>query len=190
MFDYENINAEISIIRSKRKSISFEVRLGKVIIRAPLKMKDKDILKYLELKRNWIEKHLEKFASRQAECENLPPFTEDEIKAMKKRAKEIINSRAEHYAEKLGVEYNRISIRCQHKRWGSCSSQKNLNFNCLLVLFSLEALDSVVVHELCHLKYMNHSADFYKEIDKVFPDYKKWHRYLDENGAKYFNRLP
>ena len=186
----ENINAEISVIRSKRKSLSIEVRAGKVIVRAPLKMRDKEISKYLEIKKGWIEKCLNKFALRQQQTENLPPFTEDEIKVMKKRAKEIINSRAEYYAEKLNVEYNRISIRCQHRRWGSCSSQKNLNFNCLLVLFPLEALDSVVVHELCHLKHMNHSADFYKEIDKVFPDYKKWHKYLNENGSAYFDRLP
>mgnify|MGYP003303594946 CR=1 FL=1 len=88
------------------------------------------------------------------------------------------------------IKYNKITIRCQHTRWGSCSSKGNLNFNCLLVLLPDEIIDSIVVHELCHIKQMNHSARFYAEIDKVFPNYKQCHLWLKQNGGMYLNRIP
>lgn len=89
------------------------------------------------------------------------------------------------YAEKLGVTYGRITIRCQKSRWGSCSSRGDLSFNCTLMKCPPEALDSVVAHELCHRKEMNHSARFYAEVLRVFPDYPKWHRWLKETGSLY-----
>lgn len=95
-----------------------------------------------------------------------------------------------YYAPKIGVTYNIITIRCQRTRWGSCSSKGNLNFNCLLALFPNEVIDSVVVHELCHRKHMNHSPQFYAEIEKVFPEYKRYHTWLNDNGGVYMGRLP
>ena len=59
----------------------------------------------------------------------------------------------------------------------------------LLVLMLPEILDSVVVHELCHRKHMNHSKEFYAEIDKVFPDYKRCDKWLKENGGVYMKRV-
>ena len=82
-----------------------------------------------------------------------------------------------------------IRIRVMKTRWGSCSSKGNLNFNCLLMLAPPEVLDSVVVHELCHRKHMNHSAAFYAEIDRVFPDYKIHHAWLKKNGRALMNRV-
>lgn len=180
---------EIELIRSKRKSISIEIKAGKVIVRAPFRLKDKEIEKFLELRKGWIEKHLALSEERQKKLENLEKFTAEELKAFTAKAKRIIPERADYYAEKIGVCYNKITIRKQHKRWGSCSAQGNLNFNCLLVLMPEEVLDSVVVHELCHRKHMNHSAKFYAEVEKAFPEYKKWHKWLNENGGVYLARL-
>ncbi len=153
-------------------------------------MKDKDIERFIFLKKQWIEKHLELYEERQEKLKDLKPFTDEELKEITKKAKELIPERVKFYADKTGITYNRITIRHQKTRWGSCSSQGNLNFNCLLVLFPPEVLDSVVVHELCHRKYMNHSADFYNEVERIFPEYRKWHRYLNENSASYLSRLP
>ena len=83
----------------------------------------------------------------------------------------------------------RVTIRNQKSKWGSCSSKGNLNFNCLLMLTPPEVLDSVVVHELCHLKEMNHSPRFYAEVRRVFPDYDKWDRWLKEHGAAIMRRM-
>ncbi len=183
------VRLDFSVIRSKRKSVSIEIKAGEIVVRAPKRMKDKEIAKFLELKKDWIEKHLEIYAKRQQELESIKPFTEDELKEITLKAKKIIPERVGFYAEKIGVTYNRITIRHQKTRWGSCSSLGNLNFNCLLVLLPEEVLDSVVVHELCHRKHMNHSKAFYDEIEKVFPQYKACHKWLNENGRKTLARL-
>lgn len=141
-------------------------------------------------KRNWIEKHLKSLSEKQKSLENIEPYSDEEISSFVKKAKEIIPNKVEFYADKIGVTYNRITIRCQRTRWGSCSSKGNLNFNCLLVLLPDEIIDSVIVHELCHRKHMNHSAKFYEEVEKVFPEYRKCHEWLNRNGSKYMSRIP
>ncbi len=183
-------NAEVSVIRSNRKTILIQVKPNEVIIRAPMKMKEKEIKKFAESKRNWIEKHLQSLSEKQKLFENIESYSDEEIKSFVKQAKEIIPKKVKFYAEKIGVTYNRIIIRCQRTRWGSCSSKVNLNFNCLLVLLPDEIIDSVVVHELCHIKQMNHSAKFYAEIEKVFPNYNRCRQWLKQNGNKYMSRIP
>ncbi|WP_308511030.1 M48 family metallopeptidase [uncultured Treponema sp.] len=113
-------------------------------------------------------------------------FTEDEVKNIKRKARKIIPERVGYWAE---ITYGRIAIRLQSSRWGSCAANGNLNFNCLLVLMPSEVLDSVVVHELCHRRHMNHSKEFYAEIDRVFPDYRRWNKWLKDNGGVYLKRV-
>lgn len=118
-----------------------------------------------------------------------PKTNTELIEALKKQAKVVIPEKVKHYAPIVGVDYGRITIRCQRTRWGSCSSKGNLNFNCLLMLMPDEVIDSVVVHELCHRKQMNHSAAFYSEINKVFPAYKQCQKWLKENGGKIMRKI-
>ena len=185
-----SLNIKITIIHSNRKTLSIQLKSGEIIARAPLRMKDKEIYSFIESKKTWIEKNLAKMEERQKVLDEVQPFTVDEIKALVEKAKTIIPERVRYYAPRIGVTYNRITIRCQRTRWGSCSSKGNLNFNCLLALFPNEVIDSVVVHELCHRKHMNHSPQFYAEIEKVFPEYKKWHKWLNDNGGVHMGRLP
>lgn len=185
-----NKDVKVNIIRSDRKTLSIQLKPGEIIARAPLRMKDKEIYSFIESKKSWIEKNLAKIEKREKAISEVKPFTEDEINALAEKAKQIIPERVRYYAPKIGVTYNRITIRCQRTRWGSCSSKGNLNFNCLLALFPIEVIDSVVVHELCHRKHMNHSLQFYAEVEKVFPEYKKWHKWLSDNGGVYMGRLP
>ena len=180
----------ITIIRSDRKTLSVQIKNGELIARAPLRMKEKDIYAFIDSKKTWIEKHLASSEEAKKALGEIQPFTKEELKELVVKAKLIIPKRAEHYAPLIGVTYNRITIRSQRTRWGSCSSKGNLNFNCLLVLFPPEVIDSIVVHELCHRKHMNHSPQFYAEIDKVFPEYKKWHKWLNDNGRLYMAKLP
>ncbi len=113
----------------------------------------------------------------------------EELEKLKKQARKAIVPRVEHYASIMNVEYGRIAIRAQKTRFGSCSSKGNLNFNCILALMPEEIVDYVVVHELAHLKQMNHSKLFWAEVEKVLPDYKKRRRWLKENGRKYMERM-
>ena len=183
-------NAEVSVIKSKRKTVSIQVKPNEVIVRAPTRMKQNEIEKFVETKRNWIEKHLQSVSEKQKNLQNTEPYTEEEIRSFVAKAKEFIPQKVEFFADRIGVTYNKITIRCQRTRWGSCSSKGNLNFNCLLVLLPDEIIDSVIVHELCHRKQMNHSAKFYAEIEKVFPDYNCCRQWLKQNGNKYMSRIP
>jgi predicted metal-dependent hydrolase len=117
------------------------------------------------------------------------PFSREELQALADKACKIIPDKVRHYANLVGVDYGRITIRNQKTRWGSCSSKGNLNFNCLLMLFPDEVIDSVVVHELCHRKHMNHSAEFYAEVERVCPEYRRCQKWLKENGGLYMGRV-
>jgi len=90
----------------------------------------------------------------------------------KEYSREIITKRLEYYASEYNFTYNRIAIKNTTTRWGSCSSLRNLNFNYKLAFLSQELLDYVVVHELCHLRHMNHSKDYWAEVEKILPEYK------------------
>ena len=97
------------------------------------------------------------------------------------QAKEIINEKADYFAKLLGVTYGSIRIKDQKSVWGSCSAKGNLNFNWRLVLTPEEVLDYVVIHELCHRIQMNHSAEFWKNVEHIQPNYKTSRKWLKEN---------
>lgn len=87
-------------------------------------------------------------------------------------ARKLINTKLKHFAPLCGVSYKKVSIRNQKSRWGSCSSRGNLNFNYRLIFLPEPLCDYVIVHELCHLKEMNHGPAFWAEVEKVMPDYE------------------
>ena len=178
------------IQKSRRRSISVSVmKDNRVLVKAPYGTTEHTVQVFLLSKKDWITKHLEKQNREEEKAESLGLLSADEIKQIKKQARTIIPQRVEYWANKIGVTYGRIAIRLQSSRWGSCSVDGNLNFNCLLVLMPPEILDSVVVHELCHRRHMNHSKEFYAEIDRVFPDYKRCNKWLKDNGGIYFKRV-
>ena len=174
---------ETIVIRSRRKTLSMQVKGdGQVEIRAPLRTSDAEIRRFLETHRRWLEKHLQKAQALQQAKAGVRKLTAAETAELKKKAKRILPERVAYWAPLIGVKPGRIAIRCQKTRWGSCSTKGNLNFNCLLMLAPEGVIDSIVVHELCHLKHMNHSKRFYAEIEKVLPDYRQHQQWLKENG--------
>lgn len=184
------MNYTTEIIKSRRKSIGFEIKeAGRLIVRAPYSMSRNQILREIELHRNWIDKHMLIMQKREEEREKLPQFTWEEIEAMAQKALAEIPAKVKEYAAVLGVSYGRITIRNQKSRWGSCSAKGNLNFNCLLVKVPEEVRDYVIVHELCHRIEMNHSAQFWKLVESVLPDYKERRKWLKENGNALIERL-
>ena len=186
--DFENI--QFNIIYSPRKTLSLEIKPDGFTIRAPKGIPRREINNFVKSKQSWIKKQLSKIQARQEALEQSPVFTMDEIRGLADKALVVIPEKVKKYAPIVGVDYGKITIRNQRSRWGSCSSKGNLNFNCLLMLFSDEVIDYVVVHELCHRKYMNHSAAFYVEVERVFPEYRKCQKWLKDNGGLYLNRLP
>ncbi len=180
---------DYELIRSRRKTLGLEIKQGRLIVRAPLRASEAQIRLFLQRHERWIRTHLAKAQAREKAREGVRTLTEPEIRALANRARKEIPERVAHYAPLVGVSYGRISIRRQRSRWGSCSSKGNLNFNCLLLLAPPEVLDSVVAHELCHRKHMDHSERFYAELLRVFPDYRAQERWLKENGELLMARL-
>ena len=179
---------EYELIRSNRKTLAVQIKGNKLLVRAPLRATESDIRAFLLKHQGWIQQHMAKAQEQQAiAAENK--LSMDEIRQLADRALKVIPERVKHYAPLVGVTYGRITIRNQRSKWGSCSSKGNLNFNCLLMLAPPEVLDSVVVHELCHRKEMNHSDRFYAEVLRVFPDYYKWDKWLKENGNILMSRM-
>ena len=174
------------IIRSDRKTVALQVKSGEVIVRAPRAMRQDEIAAFVARHEDWIRKKLATFSKNPSG----PPITEAGIRLLSDRARDIIPPRVKYYASLIGVDYNRVTVRHQKTKWGSCSGKKNLNINCLLLLTPTEVMDSVIVHELCHLKHMNHSKEFYEEVLRVCPNYKIYNRWLKQNGAGIIRRLP
>ena len=88
-------------------------------------------------------------------------------------AQELANSRISHFNTFYQFKINRIAIKNQKTRWGSCSKKGNLNFNYKIALLPHHLADYVIVHELCHLEQLNHSPKFWALVSKTIPDYKK-----------------
>ena len=181
---------DYKIIRSKRKTLGLEVGAEGLIVRAPLSVPAAEIEAFVRRHQDWIDKHLDRLRKRQAELVAAGRLSPEDIRALADRAMTVIPERVRYFAPKVGVTYGRVTIRSQHTKWGSCSGKGNLSFNCLLMLTPPEVIDSVVVHELCHLKEMNHSDRFYAEVLRVMPDYRKWDKWLRENGGLLMMRMP
>lgn len=180
------LDISYTLIRSSRKTIALEIRPdGTVLVRAPKRMSDRAVREFVVSKDSWLRAKLQKYTHPVP-----PPLTEQELKELKARAKEYLSHRAALYAPAVGVRYGSITIRAQKTRWGSCSTRGNLNFNCLLMLAPPEVRDYVVVHELCHRKYMDHSAGFWAEVARVFPQYRSCRQWLKDNGGILIARLP
>lgn len=111
-------------------------------------------------------------------------------KKFQKKVDDFLKNTASHYiverthkiAKKMDLEFNKITLRKQKTRWGSCSSQRNLNFNWRLVHFDTNIIDYVIVHELSHLVHMDHSKNFWELVKKYDPEYLKHRGWLKRNG--------
>lgn len=176
-------NMDYEWIRSSRKTIAIQVKMdGCVVVRSPYGVTRKQVERFLVEKSEWVLMQQERL--RRAEKKQYVITDE-----MRKRgicmAKKLIPERVEYYAGIMGVSYGRITIREQKTRWGSCSSQGNLNFNWKLILMPEGALDYVVVHELAHRIEMNHSKTFWRIIEEVLPDYRERKGLLREGECLY-----
>ena len=177
------------IIRSARKSFCLQWKAGELIVRVPRRATEAQIAELVRKHAGWIEKQRQRQERAEQNLASAERLTPEELAALADRARKEIPERVAFYAPLVGVDYGRITIRNQRTRWGSCSAAGNLNFNCLLMLAPPEVLDSVVVHELCHRKEPNHSERFYAEVLRVFPEYRRWNKWLNENGQALLRRM-
>lgn len=101
----------------------------------------------------------------------------------KKQAYDYVSRRVEYYQDIIGVTVTDVSIKSRKNQWGSCDSNGCLTFSWRLVMARPEAIDYVVIHELCHRKHMDHSSDFWNQVQRYMPDFKKEKQWLEENSV-------
>jgi predicted metal-dependent hydrolase len=101
------------------------------------------------------------------------------LKFLKVKAMEYIPGRVEKLALKNDFKYNMVRIKNMTSTWGSCSAKKNLSFNLKLMYFNYKVIDYVIIHELCHLKFMNHSNKYWGLVESILPDYRIYKKILN-----------
>ena len=160
------------LIRSRRKTLALEITKDcLVLVRAPLQAPQAHIDAFVERHAAWIARHLEQ--QRQRVVSAPPSPTAEEIEALKAKARAVLPEKVAYWSQQMGVIPTGLKITSAQKRYGSCSGKNSLCFSCLLMRYPENAIDLVVVHELCHILVKNHGAQFYALLEQYLPDYKE-----------------
>lgn len=154
---------EYEITYSKIKNVYIQIKEGKVIIKAPKKITKKELEEIIKNKTEWIKNNLEKSKQKQ---EKEAKYTEEEFR-------EIVENEAKNLVKETELIPNKIRIRDIKYAWGSCSINKNITINNKLIKYDVQVIRYVILHELCHIKYMNHSKEFWNLVSKYMPKYKE-----------------
>jgi predicted metal-dependent hydrolase len=169
---------EYNVIRSKRKTLALVINAqGEVVVRAPLRCSDKIIASFVESHEAWISKNLIKVEQRR---KNAAAFEIDEADAAEyiRRAKEYLPARTQYWSDITGLRPSYVKITSAGKRFGSCNGKNGICYSYRLMAYPERAVDYVIVHELAHIKELNHSKRFWAIVESVLPDYKERQRIL------------
>ena len=161
------------LFESSRRAryINISVRhSGAVRVAVPVRCSFNKALEFFHSKADWVNRNLEKFET----VEKKIPLA----KVDKAHARKVLIPRLKYLAEKHGFEYNRVALRNQKTRWGSCSSKNNINLNINLVSLPQDLMDYVILHELTHTKIKNHSMDFWNHLGKYVAEPKQQNKKL------------
>jgi len=165
--DYEIEHLDVGIIRyiknNRAKRIVISIKPKFVRVTVPRRQTLKDAQKFVEQKIDWIKKHLKNMELLLKKNKKLPLI-------IKKDAREILERRLAELAQLHNFQYNRVSIRNQQTRWGSCSSKDNISLNMKLLHLPEKLIDYILLHELVHTRVKNHSKDFWNELETIVPN--------------------
>ncbi len=161
----------------RRRSIAIVIDPERgVVVYAPQRAGRAAIEALVREKDGWIEQKLAELALRRARPKIVFDGTFDD-------AVWLINERVAHYSQTMGLAPNKVSVKDQRRRWGSCSSRtRAVHFNWRIVMAPPAVLDYVVVHELAHLEQPNHSRAFWALVGRHAANYKACRRWLREHG--------
>ena len=193
---------EYSIVRSARKTLCLSIDAkGKLVVRAPYRVSIDKIQNFVLRHRRWALKHLAEHEnvpilvlndgselhlfgnkyiiqtgrSRISENSVFLPLNgrEEALKALLKReAAHYMQALTEKISRNFGFTFNRVRISSARERWGSYSKRGTVSYSFRIGFLSPELAEYVAVHELCHSKHFNHSPVFWREVEKILPDYR------------------
>lgn len=157
------------LIRSKRRTMAIEVRPGgEVVVRVPRYVSDAQA-------RSFVWQHRERLGRHIAQMRAMPrpaALTPAQVDSLRKQAKAELPGKVAYWANRLHVQPAGVTITSAQKRFGSCSAKGRLCFSYLLMRYPQDAVDYVVLHEVAHLKHLNHSKAFYALIEQHMPDWQ------------------
>jgi predicted metal-dependent hydrolase len=143
---------------------------GRVLVTVPSLLGESLIKKFIFEKKEWISEHLNKFLK--SPIRHVKLNTKGEYKKSKIQAFNLVKERLDYFNRYYNFPFNKVSIKNQKTRWGSCSKRGNLNFNYKILFLPMEARDYIIVHELCHLKEFNHSKNFWNLVKETIPNFQ------------------
>jgi len=155
--------------RAKRSSLTLYPD-GRLVAVIPWFRTTLTAIRLVNQHKAWIEKQLKKIKVKPNRT--LPSITKRNRHIYAKQASLLFTTRVEYFSKLHGFNYNRVCTKIMRSQWGSCSPKKNLNFNIKLIFLPEDLIDYIVVHELCHLKEMNHGRRFWNLVTNILPDYK------------------
>jgi hypothetical protein len=161
---------------------------GEVRVSAPKLVPLLFIKRFLRTKQAWVEEHVR--AMVHVPKRRTKKEARERYLAYKEDARSLVMRRLEHFNHHYAYTYQRISIRDQHTRWGSCSRKGNLNFNYRIVFLPPALADYVIVHELCHLKEFNHSDRFWNLIAEQVPHWQESRTALHAHKHSFNEKTP
>lgn len=164
------MKVEYNIKRSNRKSISLEItKTGSLLVRAPIRLSDSEIQRFVQKHNDWIAVHLQK---QKMKVSSQRELTVEDIQKLKSMAQEYLPEKTIYFSQIMGVTPAAVKITSAKTRFGSCSGKDSICFSWRLMSYPIDAVDYVIVHELAHIRHKNHGKAFYEFISSVMPDYK------------------
>jgi len=142
---------------------------GSVVVTSPMGVDKSIIEKFVRDKWQWIKNKLEFFENTDEKL--IRTFSKEDYLKYKGDALKLVERKIKKFNKIYNLKYNKIFIKNQKTRWGSCSKKRNLNFNYKILFLDEELQDYIIVHELCHLKEFNHSEKFWNLVAKALPEY-------------------
>lgn len=142
---------------------------GSVVITSPFVVEQSLIEKFFTEKKQWVLRKIQFFKS--VDSKAIRTFSHKDYLENKDKALALVHERVRFYNKVYGFSFNKIFIKNQKTRWGSCSSGRNLNFNYKIIFLPKKYQDYIIAHEMCHLKEFNHSKKFWMLMEKVTPNH-------------------
>lgn len=143
---------------------------GSIVVTAPVNVQETIIQKIVREKSQWLLSKIAFFA--QFKDQPVARYSYEDYLKHKDKAYRLVVDRINFFNKKYKFHYNKINIKNQKTRWGSCSKKGNLNFNYKIAFLPQQLSDYIIVHELCHLKEFNHSRKFWNLVGRSFSEYK------------------
>ena len=173
--EYNNEIIEYDIVKSNAKNIYIQVKEGKVYLKVPKRVNEKYAHEFIKKKAKWVCEKIKETNERKLKEESID-ITDKDVERLEK----IVMKQISKYSKLLNVKPNKVRIRDIKYAWGSCSSNKNITINKKLAVKDEKVIEYVVLHEMSHIIYMNHSKDFWNLVSKYMPNYNYYRNRLDE----------